>query len=241
MTAATEATVIVTGAASGIGEAVARLAAQRGLRLALWDLNGPAVETLADDLDRSGHTARAFVVDASEREAVAETMSATVAWSTPSLLVNNAGPPSAAATEFFAGVHAALAPVELITQAWLELAGDEAESVVNVASVAGNVNGLGPTWYQVAKAGIVGYTRSLAATRPHGVRANAVAPGIVATPRVQSILDSPVGERMVARIPRGTVGQPAEIAAAILFLLSPEASFVNGELLVADGGARWTL
>jgi NAD(P)-dependent dehydrogenase (short-subunit alcohol dehydrogenase family) len=110
---------------------------------------------------------------------------------------------------------------------------------VNEASVAGNVIGTAPDWYPATKAAIAGYTRHLAAYRFEQVRANAVAPGMIDTPRLTGFAASEIGQRALQRIPAGRLGRPEEISWAILFLLSPLASYVNGAMLIVDGG--WTV
>jgi NAD(P)-dependent dehydrogenase (short-subunit alcohol dehydrogenase family) len=108
-----------------------------------------------------------------------------------------------------------------------------------VSSVAGNLIGTAPDWYPAAKAAIMGYTRHLAACRYADVRANAVAPGMTDTPRLAGFAASEIGQRALQRIPAKRLARPEEISWAILFLLSPLASYVNGILLTVDGG--WTV
>jgi NAD(P)-dependent dehydrogenase (short-subunit alcohol dehydrogenase family) len=99
--------------------------------------------------------------------------------------------------------------------------------------------GTAPDWYPATKAAITGYTRHLATYSRDQVRANAVAPGMTDTPRLAGFTASEIGQRVLRRIPAGRLARPDEIAWAILFLLSPLASYINGALLVVDGG--WTV
>jgi 3-oxoacyl-[acyl-carrier protein] reductase len=111
--------------------------------------------------------------------------------------------------------------------------------MVNIASVAGNFSGGGKTispFYPTAKTGIVGYTRWLATRHGGRPRANAVAPGVTLTPRTIPSLGEPSRAAVNATIPLGRLGFPEELASAILFLLSPAASYINGVLLPVDGG-----
>jgi NAD(P)-dependent dehydrogenase (short-subunit alcohol dehydrogenase family) len=123
-----------------------------------------------------------------------------------------------------------------MAEAWLATAPPEGASLVNTASVAGNWIGTASDWYTTAKAAIAGYTRYLAAYRSDAVRANAVAPGMTDTPRIAGFADSETGQRVLARVPLHRMATPDEIAWAILFLLSPLASYINGALLPIDGG-----
>lgn len=233
--------VIVTGGGSGIGAAVARAAAANGVAVAIWDKDDEAAHRVVSELSGAANQALAIGVDVSVHDQVTSAMEATLAWGTPNMLVNNAGPPSAVETTFAAGTSGVLKPLNIVTDTWLNGVGERASSMVSVASVAGVAWGVGPLWYQTAKAGITGFTKGLATESRHGIRVNAVAPGIITTPRVKEILDSDYGRRMVDRIPRGVAGTPEEIADVIIFLLSPMASFVNGVTLVADGGAHLSL
>ena len=231
--------VVVTGAGSGIGQATALAAARSGLKVSAWDMNGEgAAETMraAEDL---GAVALAVTVDVTDRQAVAAAWEQTAGLGKCCYLVNNAGPPSTDQGPFSDNLMKALGSVELVTTQWLECCGEVAASVVSLASVAGNFQGGGKTiapFYPSAKAGIVGYTRYLATRYEGRPRANAVAPGITITPRTEPMLDNPAISEALDRIPQGRLGFPEELASAILFLLSPAASYINGVLLPVDGG-----
>ncbi|WP_327001161.1 SDR family oxidoreductase [Dactylosporangium sp. NBC_01737] len=215
-------TVIVTGGASGIGAAIVRLAASQGLRPVVWDLTP---------------TDGGFVVDVRDPAAVAAALEA----SGPArYLVNNAGPASGGAPlGFVEGVTATVGSVEAVTAAWLATGPPADAAVVNVASVAGNLVGTDSAWYSAGKAAIAGYTRHLATRLAPAVRANAVAPGFIDTPRMAGFADTPLGRDLIARNPMRRAGRPEDVAAAVLFLLSPSAAYINGVLLPVDGG--WTV
>lgn len=232
--------VTVTGAGSGIGKATAITAAKTGLRVAAWDIDGDAAGRTAAEIRDSGGDAIAVTVDVSDARAVAAAWRDTLDLGDCGYLVNNAGPPSTARGPFRDNLNAALGSVELVTSQWIDRLGDAAASVVNIASIAGNFQGGGQTispFYAAAKTGITGYTRWLATRYGGRPRANAVAPGVIITPRTAPMLDNPVIAETAIRIPQGRLGFPEEIASAILFLLSPAASYVNGVLLPVDGGA----
>lgn len=240
---------IVTGAGSGIGQATSILAAQFGLRVAAWDINLAGAQAT---VDRAGDSGKSIVPieanvgdEVAVRTAFAETQDKL---GKPLLIVNNAGPTIMGQTLPFAGaIEEAIASVHYITEQFLALEPDDGASVVNIAAVSGNVAGgttndpPGVGWYAAAKAGITGYTRWCATEFGQRVRFNAIAPGgPIVTPRNQAFLDSPGMQERIARNPMRRPGTPEELAAGILFLWSPAASYVNGVLLVIDGGLTLT-
>jgi NAD(P)-dependent dehydrogenase (short-subunit alcohol dehydrogenase family) len=232
------ASIVVTGAASGIGRATARLAADQGLAVIGWDVDGDGLAAIENEIEAAGGSFAGYVTDISSPQSVHGAMQATARDRPVRYLVNNAGPPSTAALPFDAAIAGSLIATQRVTARWLETAPAD-PVVVNVVSIAGNLLGLAE-WYSAAKAGIMGYTRHLAVQRPGGLRANAVAPGLINTPRVQRTLESERGRDIVSRNPLRRVGKPEEIASVVLFLLSPAAAYVNGAMVVADGGSSLT-
>jgi NAD(P)-dependent dehydrogenase (short-subunit alcohol dehydrogenase family) len=232
--------VIVTGAASGIGKATAISAASVGLRVAAWDLDGDGAEATARSIRDAGGACLPVRTDVTEDSQVLAAFDTSEAHlGKARYLVNNAGPASASDIPFEDGLLAGIVSVRRVTQAWLARQVPAEAALVNVSSVAGNLIGTAPDWYPATKAAIMGYTRHLATYRNQQVRANAVAPGMTDTPRLAGFTASETGQRALQRIPAGRLARPDEIGWAILFLLSPLASYVNGALLVVDGG--WTV
>lgn len=221
--------VVVTGAGSGIGRATAVLAAEAGLQVACWDLNEDTARQAATLT--AGSAEKVDVTDAAQVAAAFGRLDRP-----PRFLVNNAGPASAAAVSFAEGVVAGVGSMELVTRTWLGAGPPPGAAVVNVASVAGTLLGARPDWYAATKAAVAGWTRHLAVEHAGRLRANAVAPGMIATPRSAGFADSPSLSDALRRNPLGRMGQPEEVAGAVVFLLSPLAGYVNGALLVVDGG-----
>ncbi len=230
--------VLVTGAASGIGRSTALLAAGQGLAVAAWDLDADGAAATAAEITASGGTAVAVTADVSSAEQVTEGFAVSRALGTIRHLVNNAGPSSAVELDFDEALRISVGSMRRMVETWLSPA-PEGATLVNTASVAGNVIGTASDWYCASKSAIAGYTRHLAAYRSHEVRANSVAPGMTDTPRLAGFAASEVGQRALTRIPLHRMGKPQEIAWTILFLLSPLASYVNGAFVPVDGG--WTV
>lgn len=231
--------VVVTGAGSGIGQATALTAAKSGLAVAVWDIDGASAEATAALLEDNGASARAVTVDVANARAVEHAWEQSLSLGPCRYLVNNAGPPSGDGGAFADNLVIALGSMETVIGRWLDHCGETAVSTVNVSSIAGNFQGGGQSiapFYPTAKSGVAGYTRWLATHHGGRPRFNAVAPGMALTPRTVPYLDNPTIAETVRRIPMGRPGYPEEIAAAILFLLSPAASYVNGVLLPVDGG-----
>jgi len=231
--------VVVTGAGSGIGRATARGAAQVGLAVAAWDLNRDSVHSVVDEITAAGGRAVACVADVTDDAAVDAALDRSETLGPIRFLVNNAGPANGSDLPFDVALVAAVGSMRRVTEAWLARPRPEGCAVVNLASVAGTTIGATPDWYPAAKAAVLGWTRYLATHRAGEVRANAVAPGLITTPRTADLAASGLGQRIQQRIPLGRSGRPEEVAWVILFLLSPLAAYVNGSLVVVDGG--WTI
>lgn len=240
---------IVTGAGSGIGQAACILAAQQGMKVAAWDINAEGGKRTVDRAGEFGYFIEPIVADVSDRAAVSAAMEKTVEkLGTPTLLVNNAGPTALGnSLDFDQAITAAIGSIDKVTNAFLATHPGEGASVVNISAVAGPIAGgtgndpAGFGWYPAAKAGILGYTRWCATELATTCRFNAIAPGgPIHTPRNTDFLDTPSMRERIERNPMRRPGTPEELAAGILFLWSPAASYVNGTLLVIDGGLTLT-
>jgi NAD(P)-dependent dehydrogenase (short-subunit alcohol dehydrogenase family) len=243
--------IVITGAGTGIGRATAIAAARAGLAVAAW---GRTAETLRETVglaeqaagtEHSDGTAIPVVIDLTHPDELDAAWARTAELGPPRYLVSNAAPKSRGAStatrmSTVDGVTAALGSMITLTETWLETFPGEVTSAVYTGSIAGAVSSgsTGADWYAPAKAGLLGYTRHLAHKWRGRPRFNIVAPGLIETSRTLAWKDSegPYWDTVISRTPLGRVGRPEEIAHCLLFLASPAASFVNGAMLVADGG-----
>jgi NAD(P)-dependent dehydrogenase (short-subunit alcohol dehydrogenase family) len=230
--------VIVTGAASGIGQAVAKTAARHGLAVSAWDLSETGVTATADAITADGGMCVPFGLDASDPGAVENALRQTYDRLGPvSCFASVAGPPSFGTFAFTQAVQQTIDCARLPTEAWLKRDHGGMRTAVYVASVQGPRYGAGVQWYTVAKSAVDGYMRSVAGMRQGGLRANAILPDIIETPRTRKYIAETGGTAFPAN-PMGRVGLPEDVANAALFLLSPASAYINGVSLEIDGGAR---
>jgi NAD(P)-dependent dehydrogenase (short-subunit alcohol dehydrogenase family) len=239
---------VVTGAAQGIGRAIALALAQRGFVLALSDLRSPA-ETLADV--RQFTEAIEHIGDISNENLVVNFGEAVKSkWGRVDVLVNNAGISSISPAEEVSGTLFRrvlevnlLAPFMLCRVFGLLMLAQRSGSIINIASIAGLMGISDRVAYNASKHGMIGLTRTLAAEwGGRGVRCNAVCPGWVKTPMdvADQASSGYTDDDITDRVPMGRFASPEDIAAAVSFLADPEQSgFVNGQSIAVDGG--WTV
>jgi len=237
--------VLVTGGASGIGRATVERAAAEGASVAILDRNGGAAARLARELTEAGRRVAAFTADITHEDQVGRAVAQAVAqFGSLHVLVNNAGGSSGGTFEttdvasWQADLALNLTGPFLVTRAAVPHLLATRGTIVNVATVNA-LTGLSEPGYSAAKAGLLQMNRQLATEyAPRGVRVNAVVPGSIRTPIWDRRLkDHPnLMDRLTRWYPVGRVGVPDDIAAAILFLASDEAGFINGAALVVDGG-----
>ena len=234
---------LVTGAGRGLGRAIAAALHERRYKVAVTDVDEGAALLVARSLSADGSTARAYRLDVSSAQQVADVF-ASVAHDLglPDALVNNAGVyPSHSILDMPEAAWDRVLDINLkgpflCAQAFgrMRLA-PTGGVIVNVASTAAFSARVGAAHYSASKAGLVMLTRSLAQEfGPYGIRVNAVAPGLVEVD--EGHVSAEYKEMFLKMIPRGRIGRPADIAATVGFLLTDGADYINGECIVVDGG-----
>jgi NAD(P)-dependent dehydrogenase (short-subunit alcohol dehydrogenase family) len=236
--------ILISGAARGIGRSIAETLAQEGCRVALADLAFEEVSAVAAALSADGTSARAYRLDVRSPNETAAVLDAVAReLGEPAGLVNNAGIyPDTPALDVSEDDWDRVLDINLkgtffACQAFARrrkaLGGGGA--IVNLASTSAFSARIGAVPYAASKAGVVMLTKGLALEfQSLDLRVNAVAPGLVEVREGQ--FSDGYREQFRTMIPRGRLGQPHDIAGAVLFLLSPAADFVNGECIVVDGG-----
>jgi NAD(P)-dependent dehydrogenase (short-subunit alcohol dehydrogenase family) len=241
---------LVTGGASGIGEATVKELVRAGAFVWIADINVPAAEALASSVG----SANAIQMDVTSRESIA---AAVAKLDRLDILVNNAGighVGSIEATEpedFDRLFNVNVRSVYLVTRAFLPLLfaatqhHEAVGTIVNIGSVSGMVGIKQRFAYCMTKGAVLSMTRQLAVEYPKTLRVNAVCPGTVQTPFVEAYLEKfhkdnkeETRAELRARQPVGRLGRPEEVASMVRFLASDEAAFVNGSCMTIDGG--WT-
>ncbi len=237
---------LVTGAGRGNGAAIARGLAEAGAKVIVTDIEVDAAHAQAESIVKAGGEARGHALDVTDHEGCAKLAEDIALLVGPiRILVNNAGiylrgnMLAADGRERWARTMAVNVDGAFnVTMAFADQLKRTHGTVVNVASVNSFTAPAGSGVYPVSKGAIAQFTRALAAElAPDGVRVNAIAPGIIATPMTEVTRADPKRlEAFLAHVPMKRVGQPEELIGPVVFLCSDAASYVTGAILAVDGG-----
>ncbi len=237
-------TAVVTGAARGIGREIAVRLANAGATVAMVDVVEDTVAQAAAEVARDGRKARGYRCDVSSFDDVAAVGERIIGdLERVDVLVNNAGitrdklflrmSPDDWGQVIAVNLTGAFNVTKAMAPVMLKQRGG---SIVNIASVVGQLGNAGQSNYSASKAGLIGLTKSLAKEfAPRGVRVNAVAPGFIRTAMTDALSEE-VQNQMKQAIPLGRMGEPADVADIVMFLASNLASYVTGQVINCDGG-----
>jgi NAD(P)-dependent dehydrogenase (short-subunit alcohol dehydrogenase family) len=236
---------LVTGGGRGIGRSLALALAEAGAAVAVGDIDLASAESVAAEIEAAGRCGLAVHVDVTSKPSVLAMIQAVVdRLGGLDILVNNAGifPIAAlsnlAEEEWDRVLAVNLKGVFLCSQAALApMRARGGGRIINMASVSGLVGAVGFAHYAASKAGVIGFTKSLAReAAPMGITANAVAPGIVATEIASQTFPPSALELYKTQVPLRRLGTPDDLTAMVVFLASPGAAYITGQVYTVDGG-----
>jgi 3-oxoacyl-[acyl-carrier protein] reductase len=236
---------IVTGGTRGIGRAIVETLAKSGARVAFtFRSSVDEAEALKAELEANGTEVLSIQGDAADSSAAEDAVKQVIdAWGSVDIIVNNAGITKdglmlrMSEDDWDAVINTNLKSVFNFSKAaYRPMMKQRAGKIINLSSVVGTTGNPGQTNYAASKAGIVGFSKSLAKElAARGVTVNVVAPGFVATDMTASLSDA-AREAMLGAVPMGRPAEPQEIADAVLFLASPLADYITGQVLHVNGG-----
>ncbi len=235
---------IVTGAAQGIGRAIAILLAKNGAHITISDVNMEAATKMAEEIESLGRRAVAIKTDVGNflesEEMVKETVKIL---GKVDILVNNAGITRDSLAlrmkedDWDKVIEVNLKGTFNCTRAAIKhMMKQRCGKIVNIASVTGEMGNAGQANYSASKAGVIGLTKTIAReVAPRGITVNAVAPGFIDTDMTRSLPEK-TKEEFMRQIPLGRYGTPEEVALAVYFLSSPASDYITGQVINVNGG-----
>jgi 3-oxoacyl-[acyl-carrier protein] reductase len=244
MTTLANETAFVTGATRGIGKAIALELGQRGARVVGTATTAAGAATIGTYLQEAGITGRGVVLDVADAAAVDACLKDVEGHEgTPSILVNNAGVTRdgllmrMSADDWQAVVDTDLTAVYRTCKAVMRgMMKARRGRIINIASVIAVMGNAGQTNYAAAKAGMIGFSKSLAReVGSRNITVNVVAPGFIVTDMTEGLGEAQKAA-LLGQVPLGRLGSPEDIAQAVAFLASPEAAYITGETLHVNGG-----
>ena len=240
----TEEVAVITGAGSGIGRGIARLFAGAGAAVVVSDLDQDKAEAVASDLRAAGAKAIGATCNVTVEADLQKTVDAAVSeFKALTILVNNAGgggpkPFDMPMRDFRWAYELNVFSLFRLTQlAAPHMASRGSGAILNISSMAGENRNARMASYASSKAAVSHLTRNIAYDLgPSGIRVNGIAPGAIKTEALASVLTPTIEQAMLRHTPLGRLGMPDDIAYAALFLCSPAASWISGQILTVSGG-----
>ena len=235
---------LVTGAAQGIGRAIALLLAQKGADIVISDINLEKAEEMAKEIEALGRKAMAIKVDVANTNDVERMVEAILErFGQIDILVNNAGIARdklilrMTEEDWDSVLNVNLKGTFNCTKAVIKhMSKQRKGKIVNIASVVGEMGNVGQANYSASKAGVIGFTKTIAREfAQRGINVNAIAPGYIETPMTEALPEK-VKEELRRMIPMERLGRPEDVAQAVLFLVSEATSYITGQVLNVNGG-----
>jgi 3-oxoacyl-[acyl-carrier protein] reductase len=236
---------VVTGAGRGIGHAIAVRLAREGARVASVSRTEANAQKTADEINAArADAAKAYSVDVSDHPGVQEIGAQILEdFGRVDILINNAGVTRDGLsmrmsiedwdTVLNTNLKGAFNFVQAVQRSMIK---QRSGRIINISSVIGLIGNAGQANYAASKAGLIGFTKSLAReVASRGITVNALAPGLIETDMTK-VLSDEIRKNILSKIPLGALGQPDDIANAVAFLASPEAKYITGQVLAVDGG-----
>ena len=237
-------TALITGAGQGIGRVCAGVFASRGADLVLLEKNSGTLHEISDEIRKTGRKVVPVAVDLTDAGALRGELERHCTGLSIDILVNNAGFDRPGTTakidkagfESVLGIHLTV-PLLLTQFALPSMRSRKWGRIINVSSIYGLIGGKGEAAYSTAKAGLIGFTKSVAREAgADGVTVNAVLPGLTRTPTIENFMAQKFKDAIIQDTPLGRIAEPEEVARVIAFLASDDASFITAAAIPVSGG-----